>query len=62
MPQIPASASASAEAEADAGICGTPTFRLELIELNDFMGPEPCDALICGLEADGNVIAIDQRN
>jgi len=51
-----------AEADADAGTCGTPTFRLELIELDDFMGPEPCDALICGLEADGSVIAVDQRN
>ena len=51
-----------AEEEANEGICGTPVFQVKVIALNDFAGPESCDALICGLEADGNVIAVDQRD
>ena len=51
-----------AEEDANANVCGTPVFQVKVIALDNFAGPEACDALICGLEADGNVIAIDQRN
>ena len=51
-----------AEQDVDSGICGTPTFRLKVLSLDQWSGPEPCDALVCGLEQDGNLIAIDQRN
>lgn len=51
-----------AEQEANDGICGTPVFQVKVIPLDQFMGPESCDALICGLEADGEVISLDQRN
>ncbi|MGB0647790.1 MAG: hypothetical protein ACPGQS_11475 [Bradymonadia bacterium] len=51
-----------AEQDVDSGICGTPTFKLKVLTLDQWSGPEPCDALVCGLEPDGNVIAIDQRN
>lgn len=51
-----------AEQDVDSGICGTPTFRVKVLTLDQWSGPEPCDALVCGLEQDGNVIAIDQRN
>jgi hypothetical protein len=50
------------EADVDSGICGVPTFKVKILSLDQHSGPEPCDALTCGLEADGNVIAIDQRN
>ena len=51
-----------AEEDANNGTCGTPVFQVKVIPLDLFAGPEACDALICGLEADGNVIAVDQRN
>ena len=51
-----------AEEDANAGVCGTPVFQVKVISLDDFAGPEPCDALICGLEADGAIISVDQRD
>jgi hypothetical protein len=50
------------EADVDSGVCGVPTFKVKILSLDQHSGPEPCDALVCGLEADGNIIAIDQRN
>ena len=50
--------------EANNGMCGTPTFRLGIMSLDEFIsqGQMPCDSLVCGLESDGKVIAVDRRD
>ena len=51
----------AAEQDANNGECGLPRFQIRILSLTEFVDQVPCDAMVCGLEPDGDVIAIDSR-
>ncbi|MBV72250.1 MAG: hypothetical protein CMH52_13070 [Myxococcales bacterium] len=44
------------------GGCSEPLFQIRVIDLDDFVGGEPCDQISCGLDDAGDPITIDNRN
>ena len=42
--------------------CAQPLFQIRVIDLDDFVGGEPCDQISCGLDDAGDPITIDNRN
>jgi hypothetical protein len=51
----------NAATEAVAGNCDLPIYQMRLLTLDEFVGLEPCDGYTCGIDEEGNPIAIDNR-
>jgi len=51
----------NAAGEAVAGNCDLPIYQMRLLTLDEFVGLEPCDGYTCGIDEEGNPIAIDNR-
>jgi hypothetical protein len=49
----------NAAEEAVMGNCDQPIYQMRLLTLEEFVGLEPCDGYICGIDEEGNPIAID---
>ena len=48
--------------QAISGGCAEPLFQIRVIDLDDFVGGEPCDQIACGIDDEGAPITIDNRN
>ncbi len=47
--------------DAVAGACNLPIYQMRLLTLEEFVGLEPCDGYTCGIDDEGNPIAIDNQ-
>lgn len=51
----------NAAEEAIAGNCNLPIYQMRVLTLQEFVGLEPCDGYTCGIDDEGNPIAIDNQ-
>jgi len=51
----------NAAMEAIGGNCNLPIYQMRLLTLQEFVGLEPCDGYTCGIDDEGNPIAIDNQ-